>query len=196
MDHLSDEELVEIYKKSGSNEAFEHLLTRYKNSLFSFLVRMVSDRTLAEDLFQEVFLRVIKSLPEYKSKDKFKSWIFRIANNLAIDHLRSVKRKKTSSIEEEIFEQKGRSIKVEDTLKSACHGPEKILENRELQHILKNSIQSLTEEQKEIFLLRHESKMSFKEIADLLKCPLNTALGRMHCAIKKLKEKLVKELEV
>ena len=196
MDHLSDEELVEIYKKSGSNEAFETLLTRYKNSLFSFLVRMVSDRTVAEDLFQEVFLRVIKSLPDYKSKDKFKSWIFRIANNLAIDHLRSVKRKKTSSIEEEIFEQKGRNIKVEDTLKSAFHGPEKILENRELQHILKNSIQSLTDEQKEIFLLRHESRMSFKEIADLLKCPLNTALGRMHCAIKKLKEKLLKELEV
>jgi RNA polymerase sigma factor (sigma-70 family) len=79
-----------------------------------------------------------------------------------------VKRKKTSSIEEEIFEQKGRSIKVEDMLKSACHGPEKILENRELQNILKKSIQSLTEEQKEIFLLRHESGLSFKEIADLL----------------------------
>ncbi|MEQ8167315.1 MAG: sigma-70 family RNA polymerase sigma factor [Candidatus Eremiobacterota bacterium] len=196
MTHLSDEELIEIYKKSGNNEAFETILTRYKNSLFSFLVRMVSDKTVSEDLFQEVFFRVIKSLPDYKSKDKFKSWIFRIANNLAIDHLRSIKRRKTSSIEEEIFEEKGKSIKVEDTLKSASHGPEKILEHKELQHILKNSIESLTEEQKEIFILRHESKMSFKEIADLLKCPLNTALGRMHCAMKKLKEKLTEELEV
>jgi len=190
MEHLTDDELIEIYLKKGfdSQIAFETLLIRYKKSVYSFLLRMVSHKPVAEDLFQEVFMRVIKGLPEYKMENYFKSWIFRIANNLAIDYLRRKNKIKFSSLEDEIGETKESKIKLHDRLKSCEPLPEKIIENKEFMKELSESMKNLTIEQREVFLMRHESGLSFKEIAKLLNCPLNTALGRMNQAIGKLKK--------
>lgn len=193
MKTLSDEELVEVYKKEKekSQEAFEILLDRYKTPLYTFIVRMVKSRTEGEDLFQEVFIRVIKALPSYESKNKFKSWIYTIANNVSIDYLRKMKKRRIISIEEEVVRKKDKTLRLEDILGSDEPLPEKIIENRELKKILINCLEELTPEQKEVFLLRHEGGFSFKEITALTGCTLNTALGRMHQAIKKIKNKLI-----
>jgi RNA polymerase sigma-70 factor (ECF subfamily) len=194
MEHLTDDELIEIYLKKELNSqiAFEILLVRYKKSIYSFLLRMVSHKPVAEDLFQEVFMKVIKGLPEYKAKNQFKSWIFQIANNLAIDYLRRKNKIRFSSIEDEIMEVKENKFQLQDILSSCAPLPEKIIENKEFMKELSESLKNLTIEQREVFILRHESGLSFKEIAKLLKCPLNTALGRMNQAIKKLKKYLYK----
>lgn len=190
MKNLSDEKLVEIYKKGGSQEAFEILLERYKLPLYSYIIKMISDRAEAEDLFQEVFIKVIKGLPCYQSRDKFKSWIFKIARNMTIDYLRKNKNKKTCSIDEKIQVEKSKDFTIKDLLPSKDYGPEKILEKKELKENLIKSLEELTTEQKEVFLLRHDLGFSFKEITELLNCPLNTALGRMHQAIKKIRKSL------
>jgi len=186
-------ELVEVYKKEKkkSQEAFEILLDRYKSLLYTFIVRMVNSRTEGEDLFQEVFIRVIKALPSYESKNKFKSWIYTIANNVSIDYLRKKKKRKTISIEEEVVRKKDKTLRLEDVLRSDEILPEKIIENMELKEVLLKCLEELTPEQKEVFLLRHEGGFSFKEITGLTGCTLNTALGRMHQAIKKIKNKLI-----
>jgi RNA polymerase sigma-70 factor, ECF subfamily len=196
MNNLSDEELIEIYRKREGEwqMAFELILKRYQGPLYSFILRMVKNQTVAEDLFQEVFVSIIKALPSYRAENKLKSWIYRIANNLTIDHLRKTKRRKTSSIEEEIIQKNDRALRVEDILVSPEESPEKIIEKKELKKTLLECLEELTAEQKQVFLLKHQGGLSFKEIANVMKCPLNTALGRMNMAIKKIQKRLVEIL--
>lgn len=190
----SDRELIQRYRKGGV-EAGNILIKRYEKPLFNFIYRLIGNRAAAEDIFQEVFLRVIKGISGYRPQKKFSSWLYRIANNLVIDTLRKQKREKVISLETKIKESRDESLLLRDTIPDKGYLPNSRLEREELRKRLEEAIESLPFEQRRVFILREHAQLPFKEIASLLNCSLNTALGRMHYALKNLRKQLGEEYE-
>lgn len=178
MEDKNDAKLIRAYRK-GDNQAFEQLLKRYERPLFSFIFRYVHDKQTAEDLFQQIWIKVLKALDSYDERGQFGSWLFGIANNNCIDHLRS---KAVSSRDDVAGEAGFDQFSSEEPL------PDEALIHDEKQRWLEAAIQELPEDLKEVLLLRLYSEMPFKEIAEKLNCPLNTVLGRMHYAVGHLKK--------
>lgn len=189
MEYLSDEQIIQGYKEGNLN-MLDLLIKRYKEPLFTYIYQMLGDRTLAEDVFQEVFLKIIKNINRYRNKNRFKNWLYKIAYHFVIDVLRKGKKKKTVSLERIINEDCEKPLTLKDTLSTGVPLPEDILQNKTLQEDLEEAIFSLSFEQREVFILREYSDLSFKEISSMLNCPLNTVLGRMHYALKNLRDKL------
>ncbi len=183
-DLISDADLVRNYQH-GDVKAFDILVTRYRRQLASYLQRMVSDPGAADDLFQDTFFKVIKALPRYKEQGKFSSWLFGIANRLAIDYLR--KHKRQTKIMEPVS-QENNGMPSPDILDTHSPSPEEDVKQRELQSYLKKAIKRLPVEQRQVLLLREHSGLSFKEIAVMLDCPINTVLGRMRYALLNLRK--------
>ncbi len=177
MMNFSDEELFEEFK-NGRAHGFEELLNRYKRPLFSVILKRVRDRQLAEDLFQETFMRVIEHADKFKEGRKFSPWLYRIALNLCIDaHRKGLVRSEVRMDE----------MSAEPAV---CSGTEKKLENKEIRKRIEAALEVLTEDQREVFIMREYAGLSFKEIALATESPLNTVLGRMHSALKKLRAQL------
>ncbi len=189
MKYLSDEQLIKGYKEGNLN-ALNWLVERYSGPLFTYIYQMIGYRVLAEDVFGEVFLKMLRNINHYRNEGKFKSWLYKIARHQVIDILRKGRKMKVVSLDKVINPGSENPLTLEDKL--SCHTPlpENILQNKNIQKDLEEAISSLSFEQKEVFLLREYSNLSFKEIASMLKCPLNTVLGRMHYALKKLRIKL------
>lgn len=190
----SDRELVERYRK-GDVEAFDILVERYEKPLFSFIYRLIGNKTTAEDIFQEVFTRVIKSIPRYRHQKRFANWLYRIANNLIIDTLRKQKKEKIISWETKLKQSSGESLQLKDIIPDKRYLPDRHLETEEMRKKLEEAIELLPFEQRQVFMLREYSQLPFKEISSLLNCPLNTVLGRMHYALKNLRRRLSGEYE-
>ena len=185
---ISDQELVNLYIH-GDESALGELLTRHKTKIFSSINLLVKDSFLAEDIFQDTFIKVIKTLKggKYNEEGKFLPWVIRIAHNLVIDHFRKVKRTPviTNSDGFDIFDVIGIADEnVEDKMLRAQNHQD-----------LRAFIQLLPEEQKEVLIMRHYADLSFKEIADLTGVSINTALGRMRYALNNLR-KMIGDKEV
>lgn len=184
--NLSDYELVERFIQ-GDQGSIEYLINRHRKKVYTYIFLVVKDQHLAEDIFQDTFIKVIKSLLDGKYKDngRFMSWVIRIAHNLIIDHFRKEKQLKTFSnddYESDLFNSKKFSDKnIEEELVF-----EQITED------IRNLIDELPEDQKEVVILRHYVGLSFKEIADQTNVSINTALGRMRYALINLR-KLIRE---
>ncbi len=189
MKHLSDRQLIEKYKEGDLN-ALNSLIKRYSGALFTYIYQMLGDKVLSEDVFGEVFLKMIKNIGRYRNEGKFKSWLYKITRHQVIDVLRKEKKMKVVSLDKEINPGSENPLTLEDKLSCRMPLPENILQNKNIQEDLEEAISSLSFEQREVFLLREYSNLSFKEIASMLKCPLNTVLGRMHYALRKLRAKL------
>ena len=160
----------ELIKKCRSNDgsAFAILMQNYRKQLFSYLLRFCGNRMTAEDLLQETLIKVWKGFSSYEEKNKFSSWVFSIAHNVAMDSIRNTGiRNRYLSFEE--------SIKYRDE-----NNPHKNFVEKETYELVMSAVNELSENQKEVFLLRQHSGMSFKEIATELNQPLNTVLGHMH----------------
>jgi RNA polymerase sigma-70 factor (ECF subfamily) len=185
---VSDQELINAYI-AGQQSALEQIIHRHKNRVFAYILMVVKDKELAEDLFQDTFIKVINTIRsrQYKEEGKFIQWVMRIAHNLIIDHFRKSNRLPfiENSNEYDIFE------KVRIPVESV----EEMIITEQIHKDVKKLIEYLPREQKEVLLLRHYSNMSFKDIADLTNVSINTALGRMRYALINLR-KLVKENEV
>ena len=167
--------------QAGRPEAFERLVREYGDRIYRFVKRLVGERS-AEDVTQEVMIRVFRSIGSYQPTGRFDSWLFTIANHLVIDQVRR-KRPEASMTEldgEVSAEQFG----------SAVPEPRTIFEEDERKRALLKAVDRLPIDQKQVFLLREEGGLSFREIADMLGCPLNTALGRMHYAMDNLRKSL------
>jgi RNA polymerase sigma factor (sigma-70 family) len=181
----NDEELVALYM-SGNEACMEMLINRYKTKVFTAIHLVVNDRYIAEDIFQETFLRVIRTLQKgkYEETGKFLPWVIRIARNLAMDHFRSAKKmpKITSSENEDIFA----------NMRFSEKNSEETTISKERKDGLRELIKMLPPDQKEVLILRHYGDLSFKEIADVCDCSINTALGRMRYALINLK-KMIEE---
>jgi len=184
--NLSDQQLVKQFI-GGNHSAFEVLLNRYKQRVYSYILHLVKDEALAEDIFQDTFIKVIKSLKSgnYKDEGRIISWITRISHNLVIDYYRKQKNYKEISNDDS-------EIDIFNSPRFSDINIEQEIVNKQISANLKEIISELPEEQRSIVIMRHYLDMSFKEIADHTGVSINTALGRMRYAIINLR-KLVQE---
>ena len=173
---LTDQELVHLYLE-GSEKAFEVLLHRHKRKVWSHIYLLVRDRELTEDLFQEVFIKVVHTLKsgKYNEEGKFLPWVMRIAHNLVIDHFRRSKKMpmQRSNNDHDVFAslaQPGKNV-------------EQQMVNGQIDEDVRKLIDHLPEEQREVVIMRTYLGMSFKEIAEITEVSINTALGRMRYAL-------------
>lgn len=184
----TDQELVHSYIK-GNEVALSELVIRHKSRIYTSIYLLVKDQFLAEDIFQDTFIKVIKTLKagKYNEEGKFLPWVLRIGHNLVIDHFRREKRNPTITNSDgfDIFDVLGiRDESIEEKMiKQQTHDD------------LKKLIHYLPSEQKEVLIMRHYGDLSFKEIADLTNVSINTALGRMRYALNNLRKMMTnKEL--
>lgn len=183
---LTDEELVQLYAE-GNNEAFDILLLRHKKRVYTYIYTTVKDVDIANDLFQETFIKAITTIKRgrYTEKGKFSSWILRISHNLTIDYFRKEKNENTISNEEYGLDLLN-NIKLYDTDMQEHSDKEETLTN------LVGLIELLPDCQKEVLKMRIFEDISFKDIADKTQVSINTALGRMRYAVMNMK-RLAKE---
>ncbi|MBL4654646.1 MAG: sigma-70 family RNA polymerase sigma factor [Bacteroidia bacterium] len=178
---ISDEELVKGY--INGNEAYlEQLLAKYKSKIFSSIYYLCKDRCLAEDIFQDTFMKVIKTLKSgnYNEEGKFLPWVMRIGHNLVIDHFRKAKRTPTITTSE--------GFDIFDVIGMQDEGIESKMLKKQSKTDLRALVRELPQEQKEVVVLRHFANLSFKEIADITNVSINTALGRMRYALNNLRK--------
>lgn len=186
MHELSDEQLVAAYLERSDQGAFRTLVERHQDRIYGYLMRMVRDPNMASDLFQETFLKAINAMQErrgsYTQQGRWVAWIMRIARNTALDHLRS--RKKWQDVEG-TDDEEDRSFW--DRLPSDATPADEHLHHEEQVRWLEQCIDQLPPEQREVVLLRQDTDLTFREIAELTEVSINTALGRMRYALNNLR---------
>ena len=173
---LDDRELINLYL-TGNENAFAELLGRHKDRIYTQIYLFVKDRDLAEDIFQDVFIKIIKTLRKgkYNHEGKFLQWALRISYNLCVDHFRRQKRRtKVSSSE---------TFDIFDVLETQDDNMEQTIIKSQKHGFVRELVDKLPPEQREVVILRHYADMSFKEISKLTKVSINTALGRMRYAL-------------
>jgi len=185
-DQVTDSELIKAYKK-GDTQALETIMEKYKTPIYSYLLKMVRNRDSANDLFQEIFLKFIKNIDSYNEEKKFANWIYTVAHNTVMDSFRRNKNRHIESLDQV----KGEDFKsLAETVASKELSPENGLIKSESGERIEKAFEILSDEQREVFIMRHYWGLSFKEIADILKVPIGTALARMSRALGKLKIEL------
>jgi RNA polymerase sigma-70 factor (ECF subfamily) len=176
----NDQQLINEFQ-GGNTRSFEMLLNRHKDKIFTSIVMMVRDRSLADDIFQDVFIKVIDTIKagQYNEEGKFLPWVLRIAHNQCIDHFRRVKKNPSLSVGDhgEMFES---SLFTNDNAETSII---KLQRASDIQGLLNK----LPEDQREVIVMRHFANLSFKEIAEKTDCSINTALGRMRYALINLR---------
>jgi RNA polymerase sigma-70 factor (ECF subfamily) len=185
----SDQDVVR-WAREGHERAFRELIRRYERPVFSLIYRMVRDRELAEDLAQETFVKVLNAIDSYRPEYKFSSWIFKIANNAAIDHLR---RRELDTLSLEGARDATTPERAEATaLQISDRGetPLQEMEARELGASIERAIERLRPEYRSCILLRHVEDKSYEEIAEILSLPLGTVKTYIHRARAELRETL------
>ncbi len=183
---LTDQQIVNMYIAGDAN-ALTILVTRYKDKIFTSIYLLVKDKYLAEDIFQDVFIRIIDTLRggRYTEEGKFLPWAMRIAHNLCVDHFRKVKRNPTikTSDDRDIF----------DVLNFSEAGIDNRIMNDQTSDKVRRMIDLLPEDQREVIILRHYADLSFKEIAQLSNCSINTSLGRMRYGLLNLRKMMTEK---
>jgi RNA polymerase sigma-70 factor (ECF subfamily) len=186
LNQATDNQLVQSFQQ-GNNNALEVLVHRHKDKLFSSILFLVKDKYLAEDLFQDVFIKIIDTLRtnRYNEEGKFLPWATRIAHNLCIDHFRKVNRKPTimTGDDRDIFD----TINVEEK------GADSAIMQGQSHDRIRKIVDMLPDEQREVIVLRHYADMSFKEIAEMTNCSINTALGRMRYGLMNMRKMMVEK---
>ncbi|MCD6380675.1 sigma-70 family RNA polymerase sigma factor [bacterium] len=163
----------------GDEKSFEKLLNKYKGSVFSICLRMVKNRDDAEDLAQDLFIRIFNMLDRYNPAFPFSGWIYRITSNLCIDFLRKKKRARLFSMDQPI---EGKDGGMPRQFASKWIGPDRKTELGEKMKMLEESIGRLPETYRIIIILRHQQHLSYEEISDMLAIPLGTVKARIHRA--------------
>jgi RNA polymerase sigma-70 factor (ECF subfamily) len=186
----SDEELLRRFNE-GDAEAFESLMRRYERPLYNFILRSVRRRDRADELLQDVFMKVVQRSGDFKGNSKLSTWIYTIARNLCIDHSRKMVFRRHKSLDAP-----GRTDDAEEgpTLldRTAADSPDvdRAAIARDLQERIAAAVEELPEEQKEVFLMRQVQGLPFKEIAEVVGVPENTVKSRMRYALERLQRAL------
>jgi RNA polymerase sigma-70 factor (ECF subfamily) len=178
---ISDQSLVKQYIQ-GNESCLEMLIQRHKDRLFTTIILIVKDSYIAEDIFQETFIKIIKNLKagKYNEEGKFLPWAARIARNMAIDYFRKTKRMPT------ITDSSGSD--VFRTIRIKTENREEQIIRSEKENLVRAAIDKLPPEQRQVLILRHYGDLSFKEIAKMTNVSINTALGRMRYAITNMRK--------
>jgi RNA polymerase sigma-70 factor (ECF subfamily) len=182
---ICDEELITQYL-NGNEPCLKMLINRHKSKIFTSIYLLVKDRSLAEDLFQDTFVKIINTLKKgtYQEEGKFLQWAMRIGRNLVIDHFRKLNKLPV------VTDSEGNDILSYISIAEENREDEII---REQSHDrVRQLIQQLPEEQKEVLILRHYANLSFKEIAEITGVSINTALGRMRYALTNMRRLIEK----
>lgn len=176
VDKRTDYELVQAYR-SGEQQVFKTLLERHKQKVYNYIFSLVKDKALADDIFQDTFVKVINTLRggAYHDEGKFIQWVMRIAHNLVIDHIR--KNQKVRMV------YSNDDYNVFDVLDSAEQNCEDKMIKKQIYKDIRFLIKQLPKEQRRVLIMRHYADMSFKEIAEKTGVSINTALGRMRYAL-------------
>lgn len=179
---LKDDELVALYSE-GNNKAFDILLERYQQKLFSYIFFITKDQKISEDIFQETFMKAIVTIKSgrYTENGRFYSWISRIAHNLIIDQFRTERNENTISSEEGGYDLLNNQDICEENI-------EESIINAQIMKDVRRLVDNLPDNQKEIIMMRFYRNMSFKDIAETTGTSINTALGRMRYAIINLRK--------
>ena len=185
---LNDQQLIYSYLE-GNEKAFEVLLTRHKAKIYTQIYLFVKNTALAEDIFQEVFIKIIDTLRKgkYNHEGKFLQWALRISYNMCVDNFRRTKRRPKVS-QTETFD-------IFDVLKSGDDNAEDLIMKSQTHQKIRSLVDALPPEQREVVILRHYADMSFKEISQLTRVSINTALGRMRYALINMR-KMANEKEL
>ena len=182
----TDQEIINMYV-DGDTNALNTLIIRYKDKIFTSIYLLIKDKYLAEDIFQDVFIRIIDTIRggRYSDEGKFLPWAMRIAHNMCVDHFRKIKRNPTikTSDDKDIF----------DVLNFSEAGVDTRIMNEQTSDKVRRMIDMLPEDQREVIILRHYADLSFKEIAQLSDCSINTALGRMRYGLLNLRKMLTEK---
>lgn len=178
---FSDSELVKVYMK-GNESALEVLIDRHQTKVYSYIITRIRDQDMANDIFQDVFVKIIQTLKKgrYNEEGKFLPWVLRIAHNLVIDQFRREKRMPTVSGNDD--------YDVFDFVKDEVPNRESEMIWGQIEGDIRKLIEFLPEEQKEVLRMRHYDDMSFKDIAEATDVSINTALGRMRYALINLRK--------
>jgi RNA polymerase sigma-70 factor (ECF subfamily) len=187
----SDEELM-LEAKGGNEAAFSELVSRYERPLISFYFRQGWDRQLAEDYAQEVFLRVFRARVDYVPKAKFRTYLFRIARNLWIDHIRARRtegRVLSLSQSSQAGEEGGA---LQERIEGDAPPPSAKMRSADVREKIREAIDFLPEEQKSVFLLCEVDGMRYADVAEVLGIPVGTVKSRMHTAVSKIRARLEK----
>jgi RNA polymerase sigma factor (sigma-70 family) len=178
---LTDNELIQSFQ-DGNSRAFDALLERHYERIYNTILFMVKDSYLAEDLIQEIFIKIIDNLKQrkYNEEGKFLPWALRISHNFCVDHFRKVKRTPTikTGDDQDLFE----------IIKHSDHPADYKMTRSQTHKNIQELVDLLPEEQREIIVLRHYANLSFKEIAQMTNCSINTALGRMRYGLINLRK--------
>ncbi len=185
---LTDQQLIQLFNE-GEPSALEVLINRHKDRIFTSIYLLLKDKYLAEDIFQDLFIKIIETFRagKYKEENKFTQWALRIAHNLCVDHFRKIKGKPVIRTNDgsDIF----------DVLNFAePNAEDKIMKMQSNERVMK-LVCLLPEDQREIIILRHFADLKFREISKILNCSVNTALGRMRYALMNLR-KMIEEKEI
>lgn len=180
----SDYELIKQFIQ-GKQSCIEVLINRHKKKIFTYIMLIVKDQPLAEDIFQETFIKVIKSLRKgkYREEGKFLSWVMRIAHNLTLDYYRKQKHLKTISND-------NNDLDIFNSIKFSEANVEDEIIQEQISKDVRSLIDELPNDQKQVILLRHYGDLSFKEIAEQTDVSINTALGRMRYALINLRKSI------
>ncbi len=179
-----DTDLIHSFQE-GDQQALETLINRYKDKIFSSIFFMVKDKHLAEDLFQDVFFKVIDTLlnNRYNEEGKFLQWVLRVAHNLCVDYFRKIKRVNLINF--------GDNKSMFDSIYISNESADTHLVQSQTHDTILTMMQHLPEEQREVIVMRHFADMSFKEIAEITNTSINTALGRMRYGLMNLRKMMV-----
>ncbi|MEI6696254.1 MAG: sigma-70 family RNA polymerase sigma factor [Bacteroidota bacterium] len=185
---LTDNELIAKYL-DGNHQMLECLISRHQKKVFSYILMIVKDKAIAEDIFQDTFIKIINTIRSgyYKEEGKFIQWAMRIAHNLTIDHFRRIKKIP-------IIDNKD-DFNIFDTIKVYDESVEEKMITEQIHADVKSLLEMLPDEQKEVIILRHYADMSFKDIAEHTNVSINTALGRMRYALINMR-KIMKEKSI
>ena len=178
---LSDQQLIHMYLE-GHEAGLQELIIRHKSKVYTSIYLLVKDSYLAEDIFQDTFIKVINTLRarKYNDEGKFLPWVIRIAHNLVIDHFRKEKRTPLIATQE--------GFDIFDVIHVLDENVEDRLIREQTYADIRKFIEKLPEEQKEVLIMRHYGDLSFKEIAEITEVSINTALGRMRYALNNLRK--------
>lgn len=185
---LNDQQLINSYLE-GNERAFEELLNRHQQKIYTSIYLFVKDQSQAQDIFQEVFIKIIDTLRKgkYNHEGKFLQWAMRISYNMCVDHFRRSKRRLTVSPTE--------TFDIFEVLQMSDDNAEQAIIRSQTHDKVRQLVDMLPPEQREVVILRHYADMSFKEIAQLTRVSINTALGRMRYALINIR-KLIEEKQV
>lgn len=191
---MSDTERYLLEKaKNGDVEAFEQLIEGCQKKVFNIALRMIGNYDDANELAQEVFIRIYKSIKTFKEESLFSTWVYKVTTNICLDELRKRKKMKVTYLDEEI---KTEDSEIKRQVEDERPTPDVQVEKNEVRKVVHNAIKGLSEEQRVMIVLRDIQGFSYEEIAKFLKCPEGTVKSRINRARSSLREILKTEMEL